>query len=104
MQQAFDSMKRRMEEAEARESTLRAKMEELLQCPVCLTVPAGSEVLQCHNGHIMCQGCANRTYTCPVCRTGLSQAQRYVKRLLFYITDSITFIQEAHTGSSKKPC
>ena len=64
-------MKRRMEDAEAREANLRAKMEEILQCPVCLTVPAGSEVLQCHNGHILCLTCANRINICAVCRVDL---------------------------------
>ena len=72
-------MKRRMEEAEAQVANLRAKMEEILQCPVCLTVPGGSVVLQCHNGHIMCQGCANRTNACPMCRINIGQTQRYVK-------------------------
>ena len=76
LQEAFDSLKRKLEETEARETMLRAKMEEILQCPVCLTVPAGGEVFQCHNGHIACRACADRTSTCAVCRTDLGHTER----------------------------
>ena len=76
LQEAFDSLKRKLEETEAREKMMKAKMEEILQCPVCLTVPAGREVFQCHNGHITCPACANRTSTCAMCRTDLSHTER----------------------------
>ena len=76
MQEAFDSLKRKLEETEAREKLMKAKMEEILKCPVCLTVPAGSKVYQCHNGHITCRGCANRTSTCASCRVELSLTER----------------------------
>ena len=92
-------MKRRMEEAEAQTANLRAKMEEILQCPICLTVPGGIVVLQCHNGHIMCQGCANRTNTCPMCRIDLGPTQRYVKRLLQQIETFLDNLYILYTGS-----
>ena len=92
-------MKRRMEQAEAREVNLRGKMEEILQCPICLTVPAGRVVLQCHNGHITCQGCANRTNTCPMCRIDLGPTQRYVKRLLQQIETFLDNLYILYTGS-----
>ena len=75
MQEAIDFLKRKLEEAEAREAALKAKMEDILQCPVCLSVPAGREVLQCHNGHITCRGCA-KTRTCAVCRIDLGHTER----------------------------
>eukprot|EP00092_Neocalanus_flemingeri_P024024 GFUD01026058.1.p1 GENE.GFUD01026058.1~~GFUD01026058.1.p1 ORF type:complete len:162 (+),score=46.87 GFUD01026058.1:74-559(+) len=46
-------------------------VEESLECPVCRD-RVGTEVYQCHRGHIMCQPCRSRLLTCPVCRSLLT--------------------------------
>ena len=48
-------------------STLKRKMEDFLQCVVCLEVPAG-HVYQCQLGHNTCEDCDRKNAVCPVCR------------------------------------
>ena len=83
--ESFNSLKRKLEETGEREEfvskrlrEIRERMGEILKCPVCLSVPSG-EIIQCRNGHITCQACANRTPTCPTCREKLPcERHRYV--------------------------
>ncbi len=43
-----------------------------LECPVCMEVPpAGKQIFQCSNGHILCSGCYDGLRTCPICRVVL---------------------------------
>ena len=53
-------------------------MADALECPVCLTLPAG-EVHQCHNGHCYCVACwgdLRAPRRCPECRQALPQLNR----------------------------
>jgi hypothetical protein len=48
------------------------ELAKLLECPVCLQHwEAGSVLLQCHNGHSICQDCYSKLFTCPICRIKL---------------------------------
>ena len=87
--ESFNSLKRKLEETGEREESvnkrlreIRERMGEILQCPVCLSVP-NCEIIQCRNGHITCQACANRTPTCPMCREQFPSA-RYVEKVAIY--------------------
>ena len=48
-------------------SSLKRKMEEILQCVVCLEVPSG-HVYQCQLGHNTCEDCDKKNSSCPICR------------------------------------
>ena len=53
-------------------------MADALECPVCLTLPAG-DVHQCHNGHCYCVECWDELASprrCPECRQPLPQLNR----------------------------
>ena len=69
-------------------TALKRKIQETIQCNVCLTVTREGQVLQCQNGHIFCEGCNRsnaddnsdqdsdndegpRSNNCPTCRTPL---------------------------------
>lgn len=41
---------------------------EILKCPVCLTIPRTGPIYQCANGHIVCKDCHSKLVACPVCR------------------------------------
>ena len=41
---------------------------EILKCPVCLTIPRIGPIYQCANGHIVCKDCHSKLVACPVCR------------------------------------
>ena len=72
----LNNLQRQLEEATAREVAMKRRLREIVQCPVCLSVPRDGHVLQCHRGHVTCQSCADRTHACPVCRTYVSQTWR----------------------------
>ena len=52
------------------------RLESIFECPVCQYVPyagnrCGNMIFQCHNGHLVCQGCYERLpdpARCPICR------------------------------------
>lgn len=59
----------------------RARIEELIKCPICLG-PTTPPMIQCHNGHMTCNGCIaglenmGPAVKCPLCRVDFSSAQR----------------------------
>lgn len=46
---------------------VKTYLKDKLECPVCarITLPP---IMQCRNGHIMCNTCRNKVRDCPVCR------------------------------------
>ena len=42
--------------AEETLTNLKRKLQEIFKCPVCLAVPRVGPILQCHEGHAVCQG------------------------------------------------
>ncbi len=52
------------------------KLEVLLECSVCRSVPRQGPVYQCENGHLTCAECTKRlSTTCPVCRIPLPKTK-----------------------------
>ena len=47
---------------------LKNKLQNLIECPVCLKVPKSLRIYQCENGHIICEFCNDRVKECPTCR------------------------------------
>jgi uncharacterized C2H2 Zn-finger protein len=67
-------------------------LEDLLKCPVCLTVPRpGTPVYECCNSHIICGTCAAGIpeQKCPACRVIFSVKNR--SRLIENIIDKCDF-------------
>jgi len=52
-------------------SEIITKIRELLECPVCFSVPSAPPVYRCQNGHTVCKSCKPRIQNCPVCRVSL---------------------------------
>ena len=64
----------------------RARVAEELKCPICLELVCG-RVVQCRNGHILCQDCVHcatacTLYRCPVCRVVGGLARNLVAEFL----------------------
>ena len=75
--------------ARARAEARKRKIDEIIKCKVCLATPQKGHILQCQNGHLICQGCMDkneesesdddgnesntRRVTCPTCRTPMNQ-------------------------------
>ena len=60
------------------EAKYQKKLQEILQCVICLQVPRGGHIIQCKNGHLMCKNCASNknVKTCPTCRGTLDKKAR----------------------------
>ena len=57
----------------AKYDKLMAELKAKVECPVCLAVPSGGQMLSCPRGHLVCNSCrenmaAERQEDCPVCR------------------------------------
>jgi hypothetical protein len=48
----------------------------ILECPVCLQIVA-APVLQCRQGHHMCNACSKRVSSCPLCKRSMSTTRNY---------------------------
>jgi hypothetical protein len=62
-------------------------LEEVLECPVCLSVPrTGTPVYECSNSHIICGSCAKGIpdRKCPTCRVifSVNKSSRIVEKLI----------------------
>ena len=55
--------------------SLKRKLQEIFQCTVCYKTPR-TTVLQCQNGHITCDKCAENSSSCPMCREPLDSNKR----------------------------
>ena len=44
------------------------KINDLLECPVCIETISSAPILQCINGHIVCKDCHPKLEICPICR------------------------------------
>ena len=55
--------------------SLKRKLQEIFQCIVCYKTPR-TTVLQCQNGHITCDKCAEHSSSCPMCREPLDTNKR----------------------------
>ena len=55
------------------EEKYKRKVQEAFQCTVCISIPRAGHIMQCQNGHLICDKCtnANRSNTCPSCRAPL---------------------------------
>ena len=58
----------------AKYDKLMTELKAKVECPVCLTVPTGGQMLACPNGHLVCSPCrvkmtADGKEDCPVCLT-----------------------------------
>eukprot|EP00092_Neocalanus_flemingeri_P039282 GFUD01042768.1.p1 GENE.GFUD01042768.1~~GFUD01042768.1.p1 ORF type:complete len:332 (-),score=65.07 GFUD01042768.1:20-1015(-) len=51
---------------EKKHKSLVDKLQERIECPVCLEVPEAGPVFTCSNGHLVCFKCKNDS--CPTCR------------------------------------
>ena len=49
-------------------SATMKKLEDILECPVCLEVPTSPPIFRCDNGHILCKDCRKNVTHCPNCR------------------------------------
>ena len=44
------------------------KINDLLECPVCMETISSAPIFQCRNGHIVCKDCHPKLESCPICR------------------------------------
>ena len=65
-------LKKKKEEIGA---TYERKIQETLGCVVCSVIAREGHILQCQNGHLFCEGCADqlRKWACPTCKLPLDQ-------------------------------
>ena len=57
------------------EAKYKRKVQETFQCVVCLRIPKEGHIIQCQNGHLLCEGCTdnNKGRPCPNCRAPLDR-------------------------------
>ena len=44
------------------------KINDLLECPVCIETIISAPIFQCYIDHIVCKDCHPKLETCPICR------------------------------------
>jgi hypothetical protein len=44
------------------------ELKDLLECPICMSVPRSGPITQCKNGHVVCSSCLKQLERCPSCR------------------------------------
>ncbi|XP_023347102.1 ankyrin-1 isoform X3 [Eurytemora carolleeae] len=64
-----------MPSKESKESLRRSLVRRVLECPVCLEVMINKKILQCKNGHNVCDSCRFQLLTCPQCRVEYSEME-----------------------------
>ena len=69
---------------------LMNSLNNILECPVCLTIVRTSPVPSCHNGHIMCSSCWNLTHLCPLCRVKLHETEKCFSQTLNTLLQLVT--------------
>jgi len=73
--------KRKLDEAQRKaEGKLAEKLRQLVECPVCLSMPRKGPVPCCAQGHIVCCPCLNRCMEegrlgCPTCREPMGEGK-----------------------------
>jgi hypothetical protein len=82
------------------DATVLKDIENLLECPVCLTVPrGGTPIYECSNSHIICGDCAEKIteQKCPTCRVIflLDKRNRIAEKLILKFDFEVPCI---HTG------
>ena len=90
------SLKRKLQEM----TSLKRKLQEIFKCPVCLAVPREGPVIQCYEGHAMCQGCAEKTEDnrCPVCRARINASKRIRSLLVEQAIEAADFEHNCRYG------
>lgn len=56
-------------------TTSQSALLELLECPVCMDIMS-PPLLQCTNGHMLCNDCRGKIYKCPQCKVSLNSCSR----------------------------
>ena len=61
------------EQEEKKEETIK-KLQETLECPICLEPALQPPIYSCPVGHILCSDCYSCVTKCPLCAQGLQDA------------------------------
>jgi len=56
--------------------SLNDNVKDVLECPVCYTVPRSGPIYQCNRGHIVCHECRPMLKICPQCKATLKHNVR----------------------------
>ena len=68
------------------EAKFKRKVQETVQCIVCLQVPRDGHITQCQNGHLMCEVCTNKNNgnECPSCRAKMDKLTGILTTITIY--------------------
>jgi len=69
---AFRTRRSSYQKMISRDEPENDKTHGILECPVCLEIPA-KPIYQCSNGHLICKLCHSKVNLCPVCRDKLNK-------------------------------
>ncbi len=67
-------------------------LQEVLECPVCYSVPRESPIYQCTNGHLICKDCYGKLTVCHSCRQPQAENRNLVtfyKHILNLFTNTL---------------
>ena len=53
------------------------RMRDYLECSICCCPMTGS-IMQCSNGHVVCQSCQSKCHSCPYCKDSSSWVRNLV--------------------------
>ena len=56
-------------------SLSKEDLKDVLECPICLTVPREGPIFQCENGHIVCKECFEKIVECPQCKSKMPKCR-----------------------------
>ena len=60
---------------------IKRKIRDTIECPICQDIPSEGQIMQCQNGHLICERCMglNNTNACPTCREPFEQLSGHRK-------------------------
>lgn len=64
------------------------EVREVVECPVCYSVPKFAPIYRCSNGHVLCRDCNRKISKCPSCKVDLHNercliSEKLIATLLF---------------------
>lgn len=63
----------------------KSYLKEKLECPICIRI-ALPPIMQCRNGHVICNSCRNKVRDCPVCREAdIDVRNLFAERAIVYL-------------------
>lgn len=83
--QSVQTFNEQQEEQRYETVIYKSYLKEKLECPICIRI-ALPPIMQCRNGHVICNSCRHKVRDCPVCREAdIDVRNLFAERAIVYL-------------------